>query len=153
MAAARDRAGQPATLTPDHREKRNDMPEVPLYRWRPLGARPAYPWAARAIAAAEAVHGPPEPTCLCGRPLLPERLSRNPAALCAACEPPEPSVPPRVLHFADPDGDPAVEAACHVGGNTAVTDDPGKVTCRVCLRSRALARAVARALAGRMVMS
>lgn len=147
MAAARDRADRPAVLMPDYREKRNDMPDVPLYRWRPRGDRPAYPWAARAIAAAEAVHGAPEPTCLCGGP-LPEASARNPHALCAACEPPKPpkpSAPPAVLHFLDGAGEPA----CRGTGSTVSTTDPRKVTCRVCLRSRALARD----LAGRMVMS
>lgn len=35
---------------------------VPRYAWR---AR-SYPWAQRVLAAAEAEHGQPEPTCLCG---------------------------------------------------------------------------------------
>jgi hypothetical protein len=40
------------------------MPDtVPRYRWQ---AR-AYPWARRALAAAEAVHGAPSPTCRCGQ--------------------------------------------------------------------------------------
>jgi hypothetical protein len=141
-AQARARAQAPATLTPDHREKRNDMPVVPYYRH---GAR-TYPWAQRAIAAAEAVHGRPVPTCLCGAPLT-ERRGRDFGGQCETCDPgtAPAAASPAPMHFLDA----ADEPACHATGNTTSTTDPGKVTCLVCLRSRALALA----LAGRMVMS
>jgi hypothetical protein len=44
---------------------RNDIPETG-YRWKDR----TYPWAKRRIAAAEAAHGPPSPTCRCGRPAV-----------------------------------------------------------------------------------
>jgi hypothetical protein len=142
LAEARAGDGQAGTLTPDYREKRNNMPDVPLYQWR---AR-VYPWAQRAIAAVEAVHGEPEPTCACGAPLE-ERRARNPGGRCETCDPapPPPPASPPPVHFLGPSDEPA----CHVTGNTTSTTDPGKVTCLVCLRSRVLARA----RAGRMVSS
>lgn len=103
--------------------------KVPFYQWR---AR-SYAWAKRAIAQAEAVHGPPKPTCDCGR-LLPERRSRDPHARCDTCDPPY--VPP-VMHFIGPRDEPA----CRIPGDTIATDNPRKVTCGACLRTRVLAAA------------
>lgn len=106
------------------------LAEVPRYQWR---AR-RYPWALRAIAAAEAVHGEPEPTCRCGGP-LPEYRSRNPGGQCEACEPNklvDPPGRPGHVHY-DADGDPA----CHNGGRSALTCDPGLVTCQACSRTTA----------------
>lgn len=88
QAEARRRAdvnstGQAAAHVPDHaREKRNNMPDVPYYRHR---AR-RYPWAERAIAAAEAEHGAPESTCVCGS-LLPEYRARYVGGKCETCQP------------------------------------------------------------------
>lgn len=70
-------------------------PAVPRYAYR---AR-RYPWAERVIQAAEAIHGPPEPVCLCGQPINVKsgRVTRcaqcgrtpgaapDPAARCTAC--------------------------------------------------------------------
>ena len=39
-----------------------DKPAIPGYAWR----KRTYPAAVRAIKQAEAVHGPPVPTCTCG---------------------------------------------------------------------------------------
>ena len=113
--------------------------EVPLYSYR---AR-SYPWALRAIAAAEAVHGPPVPTCRCGAPLA-EYDSRNPYGQCDACKPGAP-VREDALHFTGPDG----RGACHPAGAYESTDDPRQVTCRNC----AATAAVTRELAARMVSS
>jgi hypothetical protein len=52
-------------ISPPPRAARNGLPESPAYEWR--GRR--YPWALAVLAAAEAVHGPPSPTCLCGQPV------------------------------------------------------------------------------------
>lgn len=41
---------------------RNGLPAAGHYRWR----APRHPWHAKAIANAEAQHGPPQPTCVCG---------------------------------------------------------------------------------------
>lgn len=48
----------------DYAPARNGLP-LTRYTWR----APRHPWHARAIAQAEAEHGPPEPTCVCGAPL------------------------------------------------------------------------------------
>lgn len=48
------------------------------YRYR--ARRPA--WMARALAKAEAEHGPPVPTCVCGGAL---RFTRAQVAVCPAC--------------------------------------------------------------------
>ena len=45
--------------------RRNGVP-TRWYTWRGR-ARP--PWATTAIASAEAEHGPPQPTCVCGAPI------------------------------------------------------------------------------------
>lgn len=42
------------------------LPLIPAYQWRTR----AYPTARRAIRKAEAEHGPPVPTCLCGGRVL-----------------------------------------------------------------------------------
>lgn len=134
MARATARAQDGGTLIPDPREKRNNMPDVPLYQWR---AR-VYPWALRAIAAAEAVHGAPQPTCRCGAPLS-EYRSRNPGGQCETCEPGGPAVPERAghVHYAS-SGSPACRNA---GGNPQLTGDPHLVTCQNCARAGDLAAA------------
>jgi len=104
--------------------------EVPLYSYR---AR-SYPWALRAIAAAEAVHGPPEPTCRCGGP-LPEYRARNPGGQCETCEPGMLVIParPGQVHY-EAGGDPA----CRNGGaSPQLTGDPRLVTCGACERTTA----------------
>jgi hypothetical protein len=45
-------------------QARNGLPETPGYVYR--GRR--YPWAEAVLAAAEAIHGAPVPTCPCGQP-------------------------------------------------------------------------------------
>lgn len=51
-------------ITPPPTGARTGMPTFRPYR---RGQSPA--WAARVLAAAEAVHGPPSPTCVCGQPI------------------------------------------------------------------------------------
>jgi hypothetical protein len=47
------------------RTTRNGLPEVPGYSYRER----SYPWADAVLAAADAEHGDPAPTCFCGQPL------------------------------------------------------------------------------------
>lgn len=53
---------------------------VPMYSYRER----SYAWAKRSIAAAEAVHGEPVPTCLCGA-RLDENTARH-GELCEDCK-------------------------------------------------------------------
>jgi hypothetical protein len=64
---------------------RNGIPHTgPGHRPYVYGApRPA--WMARAIAAAEAQHGPPQPTCVCGHLLRSDDGSRGYYGTCPAC--------------------------------------------------------------------
>jgi len=58
---------------------RNGLAPTRPYRWR--DRRPA--WMAAAIAAAEAEHGPPVPTCVCGARLAFRHGAQY--ATCTAC--------------------------------------------------------------------
>jgi len=81
-AADRDGRPQAPVRTPDRRAVRNAMPLIPRYSWQ---AR-AYPWAQRVLAAAEAVHGPPVPTCLrCARPINHASTAWRGDGICYAC--------------------------------------------------------------------
>jgi hypothetical protein len=58
---------------------RNGLPATRPYRWR--APRPA--WMQAALAAAEAEHGPPVPTCVCGTVLVFRRGTAY--ARCPGC--------------------------------------------------------------------
>lgn len=103
--------------------------KIPGYQYRARN----YGWAQRAITAAEARHGPPEPTCICGRP-VPDSRARY-GAPCYTCQPAPATDAPAVLHFLDWHDEPA----CHDRGQVTSTTDPYTVTCKICLTTRALA--------------
>ena len=109
------------------------MSTVPHYQWR---AR-TYAWAQRAIAQAEAVHGPPELTCVCGGPITAERATYS--RRCETCDPPAPAAASVILHFLDWRDKPA----CRATGATTSTANPRTVTCGACLRTRVLTRVLA----------
>lgn len=80
-AQAKARRGGSGRLLIDPRALRNGVPETPGYTWR---AR-TYPWAQQALAAAEATHGAPDPTCAgCDRPMSQARAALS--SLCGGCE-------------------------------------------------------------------
>lgn len=72
------RPDQGGTVIPVAGGRRNGLPPTRPYVWR--APRPA--WMGRAITAAEATHGPPVPTCVCGQPII---LGTRRTATCPDC--------------------------------------------------------------------
>lgn len=103
----------------------NNVPAVPLYQYR---AR-RYPWAQRVLAAAEAEHGEPEPTCTCGQPIAEWRVHAG--RPCAACQPTLRPSREAAMHFLDHRDLPA----CRTDGQYTATTDPAAVTCKTCQRT------------------
>lgn len=114
----------------------NNVPVVPLYSYR---AR-RYPWAQRVLAAAEAEHGPPVPTCEHGKP-IPDARGRG-VRRCPECQVAEQKT---AMHWLDYREKPA----CRPPVPFIATTVAANVTCGACKRTTAYRDEAARLVSAR----